>query len=89
MTTMTKKQRQDLIDHMKDTLTKMKGWEEDRWGNFKITVRGKQYRAKFQKTSLRLEVKVGSSWVRKESDYFKNIERLDNGFKIKNLTFEV
>ncbi len=86
---MTKKQRQNLITCMRETLTKMKGWEEDRWGNFKITVDGKLYRAKFQKTSLRLEVKVGNSWINKTSDYFKNIELIDGGFKIKHLVFEV
>ena len=85
---MTKKQHIELVTHIKETLTNI-GWEEDRWGNFKSTINKSLYRVKFQKTSIRFEVRVAGGWLNKVSDYFKNIERLDNGFKIRNLKFEV
>jgi hypothetical protein len=74
--------RGDLIVNIRHTL-KTNGWEVDRWGNYKINRNERSYRVKLQKTSLRYEVKGGNRWVNILSDYFKNIEVVDEGIKIK------
>ena len=82
---MTKKQKLDKINFIKIIL-QSQGWVEDRWGNFKITVDNEVKRIKFQKTSLRYEVKIGSRWAKLTSDYFKNIKTYEKdsikGFQI-------
>lgn len=70
------------------------GWQRDRWGHLKKRMKsGRLMRLKIQKTSLRLEVQVKmydgkNQWVRKTSDYFKNIKVEDHsivmgGIRIK------
>ena len=49
-------------------------WTLDAYGHYKITANGKQYRLKVQATSVRYEVKVGTDWFNKASDYYKNVE---------------
>jgi hypothetical protein len=50
------------------------GWTKDRYGNMKKEERGRQYRLKFQATSLRHEVRTESGdWVRIGSAYLKDI----------------
>lgn len=49
-------------------------WTLDAYGHYKITANGKQYRLKVQATSVRYEVRVGTSWFNKASDYYKHIE---------------
>ena len=39
------------------------GLEADRWGHYKFNTIAGSYRVKFQKTTMRLEVKTGSAWV--------------------------
>ena len=69
----------------------VKGWlqsytlmKPDNYGNYKYTASNdKEYRIKFQSTSVRFEVKViheatqyaqkTSEWIRLSSDYYKNI----------------
>jgi len=70
--------------------------EKDNYGNFKqIMPSGKEYRIKFQTTSVRFEVKMifeassyspkRSEWMNVSSDYFKNIVITeDNKLKIGN-----
>lgn len=79
---MTQKQREAHINQIEDTL-KSNGWYTDRWGNYRKDVNGKAYRVKGQKTSLRYEVKIGPQWVNILSDYYKNIEVVDNSLVIK------
>lgn len=69
---MTARQKETHINDIMDTL-KNNGWQIDRWGNFRKDANGRAYRVKMQKTSLRLEVKVGDRWINSISDYFKNI----------------
>ena len=64
----------------KEFLTK-NGWERDRWGHMQKTADdGKQYRWKFQKKSVRLEVQVKeqysnrNKWARMKSAYYSQIE---------------
>lgn len=63
------------------------GWVVDRWGNYKKIVGDSIYRLKFQKTSLRYEVKVTGSggWLNLRSDYYKNIEVGERGIYIKGI----
>lgn len=75
---MTPKQRAEHIENIKAVLVKT-DWVEDRWGNFK---KGDE-RVKFQKTSIRHEAKVGSSWMNLKSDYIKNIEVFEQAVIIK------
>ncbi len=72
------------VNEIKDVL-RSKGMIEDRWGNFKETIKDNQYRWKFNKTSLRVERKVGKGWVRILSGYYKNINIEKDG-KISGLT---
>ena len=85
---MTKKQKFEKISFIKSVL-KNKGWIEDRWGNFKRTVNGKDRRFKFQKTSLRYEYKYGSKWANMTSDYYKNVKIYEKdhikGFQLNNV----
>ena len=60
------------VNEIKEFLL-MKGWKEDRWGNFKKEVDEYQLRMKFSKSALRLEKKIGKSWVRVSSNYYKNL----------------
>jgi hypothetical protein len=79
---MTKTSRINLISDIEVTLFD-NGWNKDRWGNFKKEMNSRNYRIKLQKTSLRFEVKGGSGWINILSDYFKNIEVVEEGIKIK------
>lgn len=63
------------------------GWEEDRWGNFKKTIDGKEYRYKFQPKTLRRERSYRSAdgkkeWMCVRSIYYKNIELQATGFTV-------
>lgn len=51
-------------------LFKVKGWDEDRWGNLKLN----DFRLKFQKISLRFEHKVGKRWFKITSQYYTRID---------------
>jgi hypothetical protein len=90
---MTKKQKADLIIFIKSVL-KSSGWVEDRWGNFKKTVsvkdKSEDFRVKFQKTSIRYEVKC-HGWLNLASDYYKNVKICDKEdvkyFQIKHKVF--
>lgn len=79
---MTPKQKEFLVANIKQSL-KVNGWVEDRWGNFKRAVSGKEYRVKFQKTSIRYELKVGKDWLNIVSDYIKNVVVSEGSFVIK------
>jgi len=69
---MTKKQREKHIELITNTLGMHCG-PADRWGHFRLG----NYRFKMQKTSMRLEVKIGKDWMRVSSSYFKDIT-IDN-----------
>ncbi len=71
---MTVKQRKEHIQLIKNALEN-KNWVLDRWGNYKKPIGGRDFRFKFQKTSLRFETKnVGQKlWSKLISNYFKNI----------------
>jgi len=61
-----------------------KGYTQDRYGNMKKEEKGRQYRLKFQATSLRHEVRTGSGdWVRIGSAYLKDIS-LKRGYWDEN-----
>jgi hypothetical protein len=59
------------------------GFAIDRWGSWRRESDGRQYRLKFQKTSVRYEVKSSDDWVNIISDYFKNIQVIQEGISIK------
>ena len=58
------------------------GWNNDRWGHFKKIENDREYRYKFQKSSLRLEysqkINGKKEWRGLRSNYYKNIEIKDN-----------
>ena len=87
---MTAKQRKDHIESIRSIL-KSKGWNLDRWGNFKKPIGGRDYRFKFQKTSLRFETKNGGMkiWSKLISGYFKNITIGDGKLIINNKVVNV
>jgi len=68
-----------------------KHWHEDKYGNMQISVNSKEYRIKFDKISLRYEVKVhysgteyskpSSEWVRLKSGYYKDLSVSEKGIK--------
>jgi len=70
-----------------DTLRKF-GWEQDRWGHFKLNVDGKEFRVKIQDKSLRLERKVAvgdkNEWIRLSSAYFSKVDVGSDYIKIGN-----
>ena len=65
------------------------GWERDRWGHFKKDVGGKVWRVKMQKTSMRLEKKLGSRWYNSVSDYFSKIDIYEDGLVIKGNKYKL
>lgn len=65
---MTKKQRTDHIKNINDYLCSEVS-EPDRFGHYKIN----DYRFKMQKISVRLEKKIGKSWLRIKSWYYKDL----------------
>jgi hypothetical protein len=77
---MTAKQRKDLVQSIKKVLLN-KNWSFDRWGNYKRIICDHEYRMKFQKTSLRFEIKIHGHWSNIVSDYFKNISIIDESNK--------
>lgn len=70
--TMNKK-NQETMDAMV-TMIKRKGFVGDRYGNYKKTVNGGEYRYKFNATSYRYEKKVGGSWMKIKGTYYKNVK---------------
>jgi hypothetical protein len=60
------------------TFLETKGWSADRWGNYKKSVESREYRLKFNKISLRHEIKSSSGWIRLKSNYYKNLEIEDD-----------
>lgn len=87
---MTKRQKQLKLDALVNLLTRHE-FKEDRYGNYKRTVKVEdpvklscqfvEQRIKIQATSIRFEVKQGSSWIRVRSGYIKNLELLDDEIK--------
>lgn len=76
-----------VIDDVKGIL-KATGWSEDKWGNYQKTVNGREYRMKFNDTSVRYEVKIrfsdgSSEWSRIKSGYYKDLSVVDG--KIRGL----
>lgn len=64
----TKTQRLKLIFEQEC----QKYFEQDRWGNFKFSSHGNQYRIKIQKTSWRLEVRLSTSWKKISGTHYNN-----------------
>ena len=86
---MTKKQKETLLSVIHKILVKQ-GYKKDSYGNFKkLSDTGRQLRVKFQKTSVRFEIKVGSGWSNMFSDYYKNITLFedDKVFSVKGHVF--
>lgn len=50
-----------------------RGWTKDKYGNFRKTRDGKEYRFKVSKISVRYELKFDSNWLRLRSGYFKDL----------------
>ena len=70
--------KQEFIDW-----SKSKGWKQDTWGHLKIK-NNPNLRLKIQKTSVRYERIVGGMWIKKGSNYYKNLSITEEG-KLKGL----
>ena len=69
----TNKKNQKIIDVM-ITAIKSKGFVDDRYGNYKKTEDGREYRYKFNATSYRYEKKFGDSWMKLAGAYYKDVK---------------
>ena len=63
---------------------KGKGYQEDRWGHFKKTIKGKDgesrtRRLKLSRIAVRLEVKLDSEWLRIKSGYYSKLSITADG----------
>ena len=62
-----------------------KGWEKDRWGHYKLDHKGKTFRFKMQKTSVRVERKYEGGWLLLANDYFGKLKIDENTIYAKGL----
>jgi hypothetical protein len=67
------KKNQETMNAM-ITVIKSKGFVGDRYGNYKKTEDGREYRYKFNTTSYRYEKKFGDSWMKLAGAYYKNVK---------------
>ena len=72
MATKAQKAKQAGIEKM----TELFG-EPDRWGNFKMVVRGEQRRIKVQKNSWRYETKYSFGWSKSAGAHFTTPASMD------------
>lgn len=52
-------------------------WVEDRWGHLKKTIEGTLYRIKFQRISIRKELKSSSRWIKVNTGYISKVNILN------------
>jgi hypothetical protein len=68
-----------------------KGWVKDSYGNYQKKIGDKEFRMKFNDTSVRYELKLkfedmdysgpSSEWRRIKSDYYKDLSVSEKGIK--------
>ena len=74
MTKQSKETKEQMIARVLVAL----GWVGDRYGHYKKTIAGNEYRVKMQSTSLRVERKGGAEWFKVNGAYFKYIEEVND-----------
>lgn len=76
------------ISALKIALTR-DGWEEDKFGHFHKEIDGRKNRAKFQATSMRIEVRSpdGTFWIKRTGEYFGNMINDGKSIQVGRMNF--
>lgn len=84
---MTPKQREMHTENLKAIIDAY-DFKEDRYGNYKRTIAGREFRIKFKKVNMRIELKCNSVWVNQRSEVISKIT-LDGLRKYMSVIFPI